>query len=255
MIYIYTPSALSCFSPLGILWAYNLHLARHSALRTCETPDEPLRESMDKALEGRCVDIFGFGQDWNAWKPRDFPELFCFRWNSMIIIVLLLKRKRAPNLSIWWCGVSWFKCIGYYVLFIFHLPHPFWAKESWGVVWRQCFARAFFGDGSIHLDIVFLCDWFKSLCLGMPWYAYIKNKCFNYIPNAGRTFSKQHVFKFVERQPAASTMDANGMLKNLFNLQLTECTPAWIYWWRDKEYIQIIADTSTMFNLTIEIIG
>ena len=43
--YTQTQSAPSCLLTLGIL----NELARHSALRTCETPDEPLRESMDKA--------------------------------------------------------------------------------------------------------------------------------------------------------------------------------------------------------------
>ena len=39
---------------------------------------------------------------------------------------------------------------------------------------------------------------------------------------------KKIVFQsFVERQPAASTMDVNGIvLKKSFNLQLTEFTPA-----------------------------
>lgn len=35
--------------PVYRRWEFLMSLARHSALRTCETPDEPLRESMDKA--------------------------------------------------------------------------------------------------------------------------------------------------------------------------------------------------------------
>ena len=36
------------------------------------------------------------------------------------------------------------------------------------------------------VHIVSLCDCFKCLCLGIPWYAYTKRSCFNYLWKGSR---------------------------------------------------------------------